>query len=187
MRRVVAWVARFASRLLFRRVEVAGIERYPAGRPVLLVANHFNGFVDPVLIATALGRLPRFIAKAELKTIPFAGLVLRSVGVVFVHRRADKGGRSNEDAFIDCHRALAKRDVVAIFPEGTTHDRAQIDPIKTGAARIALGACDRGCRRPGDPAGRADVPRQGGSPLLGPRAVRSPHRPRGRGTGGGRG
>ena len=95
-----------------------------------------------MLIATALGRLPRFIAKAELKTIPFAGLVLRSVGVVFVHRRADKGARggSNEDAFIDCHRALAKRDVVAIFPEGTTHDRAQIDPIKTGAARIALGA-----------------------------------------------
>ena len=33
MRRVVAWVARFASRLLFRRVEVAGIERYPTGGP----------------------------------------------------------------------------------------------------------------------------------------------------------
>ena len=141
MRRIIAWIARFASYLLFRRVEVAGMERYPRGRPVLLVANHFNGFVDPVLIATVLGRLPRFIAKAGLQKIPIAGLVLRSAGVVFVHRREDKdGAESNEDAFVDCHRALAKRDVVAIFPEGTTHDRAQIDPIKTGAARIALGA-----------------------------------------------
>jgi len=141
VRRLVAWIARFASSLLFRRVEVAGMERYPSGRPVLLVANHFNGFVDPVLIATALGRLPRFIAKAGLRKIPIAGLVLRSAGVVFVHRRVDgDGGASNEDAFVDCHRALVKRDVVAIFPEGTTHDRAQIDPIKTGAARIALGA-----------------------------------------------
>jgi glycerol-3-phosphate O-acyltransferase/dihydroxyacetone phosphate acyltransferase len=144
VRRLVAWVARFAASLLFRRVEVAGLDRLPRARPVLLVANHFNGFVDPVLIATALGRLPRFIAKAGLRRIPVAGLLLRSAGVVFVHRRVDQGGaeasRGNEDAFVECHRALAGRDIVAIFPEGTTHDRAQIDPIKTGAARIALGA-----------------------------------------------
>ena len=62
-------------------------------------------------------------------------------------RRPDEGeSRSNEDAFVECHRALAQRDLVAIFPEGTTHDRAQIDPIKTGAARIALGARAAGAR-----------------------------------------
>ena len=43
--------------LLLRRVEVAGKTRLPKGRPVLVVANHFNGFVDPLVIATALGRL----------------------------------------------------------------------------------------------------------------------------------
>jgi 1-acyl-sn-glycerol-3-phosphate acyltransferase len=141
VRRLVAWIARYTATLVFRRVEVAGIERYPTGRPVLLVANHFNGFVDPLLIASSLRRLPRFIAKGGLRTIPVAGLLLRSAGVVFVHRRVDRdGSESNEDAFVECHRALAERDVVAIFPEGTTHDRAQLDPIKTGAARIALGA-----------------------------------------------
>ncbi|MFL6205637.1 MAG: lysophospholipid acyltransferase family protein [Acidimicrobiales bacterium] len=141
MRRLVAWIARFAASLLFRRVEVAGLDRLPRGRPVLLVANHFNGFVDPVLIADALGRLPRFVAKAGLQKIPIAGLLLRSVGVVFVQRRVDiEGEVRNDDAFVECHRALAARDLVAIFPEGTTHDRAQIDPLKTGAARIALGA-----------------------------------------------
>jgi 1-acyl-sn-glycerol-3-phosphate acyltransferase len=141
MRRLVAWIARFASSLLFRRVEVAGLERCPTGRPVLLVANHFNGFLDPVLIAKALGRLPRFIAKSGLRRIPIAGLLLRSAGVVFVQRRVDTHGEvRNEDAFVECHRALARRDVVAIFPEGTTHDRWQIDPLKTGAARIALGS-----------------------------------------------
>ena len=40
--------------LLLRRVEVAGKTRLPKGRPVLVVANHFNGFVDPLVIATAL-------------------------------------------------------------------------------------------------------------------------------------
>jgi glycerol-3-phosphate O-acyltransferase/dihydroxyacetone phosphate acyltransferase len=143
----MAWVGRFAASLLFRRLEVAGEERYPRGRPVLLVANHFNGFVDPILITAALGRTPRFIAKASLRTLPVGGLLLRSVGVVFVRRQTDRGGAAgNEDAFTECHRALAGGDVVAIFPEGTTHDRPRIDPLKTGAARIALGARAAGAR-----------------------------------------
>jgi 1-acyl-sn-glycerol-3-phosphate acyltransferase len=143
----MAWVGRFAASLLFRRVEVAGDERYPRGRPVLLVANHFNGFVDPIVITAALGRTPRFIAKAGLRKVPVGGLLLRSLGVVFVRRQVDKGGAvGNEDAFAECHRALAKGDVVAIFPEGTTHDRPRIDPIKTGAARIALGARTAGAK-----------------------------------------
>ncbi len=141
MRRLIAWIGRFATSLLLRRVEVAGRERLPEGRPVLLVANHFNGFVDPLVITSALGRLPRFIAKAGLRKVPLAGFILRRAGVVFVRRQGDAGGAvGNEDAFADCHRALVDRDIVAIFPEGTTHDRPRVDPIKTGAARIALGA-----------------------------------------------
>lgn len=134
-------MARFAASLLLRRVEVAGLDRLPQGRPVLLVANHFNGFVDPLVIAAAVGRLPRFIAKGTLRRIPLVGLVLRAAGVVFVQRQEDAADPARNDlAFAECHRALAERDVVAIFPEGTTHDRPRIDPIKTGAARIALGA-----------------------------------------------
>jgi 1-acyl-sn-glycerol-3-phosphate acyltransferase len=113
----------------------------PANRPVLLVANHFNGFVDPIVIATAVGRLPRFIAKASLKRVTGLGLLLRAVGVVFVARSQDGDGTgANRSAFAECHAALLKHDVVAIFPEGTTHDRPHLDPVRTGAARIALGA-----------------------------------------------
>jgi len=141
VRRVTSWVGRFTASLLFRRFEVAGEDRYPRHRPVLLVANHFNGFVDPLVMTAALGRTPRFIAKASLRKVPILGWLLRAAGVVFVQRQADAGGpASNEDAFAECHRALAGGDVVAIFPEGTTHDRPRIDPLKTGAARIALGA-----------------------------------------------
>lgn len=141
MRRVIAWTGRFATMLLLRRVEVTGRERLRGGRPVLLVANHFNGFVDPLVITGALGRLPRFVAKDTLRAIPLIGRLLSAAGVVFVRRRIDGGDPArNEDAFDECHRALVERDVVAIFPEGTTHDRPRMDPIKTGAARIALGA-----------------------------------------------
>lgn len=148
MRRLIAWVARFAAALLFRRVEVAGPDQYPSGRPVLLVANHFNGFVDPVVITRALGRTPRFVARAGLERVPVGGWLLRRAGVVFVRRPVDEGGAiGNDAAFDECHEALLESDVVAIFPEGTTHDRPRIDPLKTGAARIALGARRVGAER----------------------------------------
>lgn len=138
---MLGWVARLATSLLLRRVEVADRDRLPRGRPVVLVANHFNGFVDPMVIIASLGWAPRFIAKGALKKVPLLGPIMRAAGVVFVHRAVDSSDRSeNVDAFAECHRALQAGDTVAIFPEGTTHDRPRMDPIKTGAARIALGA-----------------------------------------------
>jgi 1-acyl-sn-glycerol-3-phosphate acyltransferase len=132
---------RFASIMALRRVEVAGRSHIPAGRPVLVVSNHFNGVIDPVVLTVALRQLPRFIAKDGLAKLPVVGFFLRWAGVVFVHRQVDRGSApGNTDAFRECHEALRKADVVAIFPEGTTHDRPRMDPIKTGAARIALGA-----------------------------------------------
>ena len=141
MRRVLSLIARLACTLLLRRVEVADRSRLPKGRPILLVANHFNGFVDALVIASVLPRSPRFIAKATLRKVPILGAVAEVGGVVFVRRAQDASGPTgNEEAFAACHAALKKRDTIAIFPEGTTHDRPHIDPIKTGAARIALGA-----------------------------------------------
>ena len=141
MRRLIGLVARFVTTLLLRRIEVADKVRFPKDRPVLLVANHFNGFVDAMVLMSVLPRAPCLVAKASLGGNPLARLLARSIGVVFVQRRVDTTGPlQNDAAFADCHAALAKRDTVAIFPEGTTHDRPRIDPIKTGAARIALGA-----------------------------------------------
>jgi len=93
-----------------------------------------------VVLARVFHRLPRFIAKATLTKVPGVGPLLRSLGVVFVQRRVDgPEGTTNTSAFVQCHKALAKGDTVAIFPEGTTHDRPHLDPIRTGAARIVLG------------------------------------------------
>jgi glycerol-3-phosphate O-acyltransferase/dihydroxyacetone phosphate acyltransferase len=39
---------------------------------------------------------------------------------------------------------LRGKGMVGIFPEGTTHDRPQLAPIRTGAARIVLGAKEMG-------------------------------------------
>ncbi|HWJ64213.1 MAG TPA: 1-acyl-sn-glycerol-3-phosphate acyltransferase [Acidimicrobiales bacterium] len=136
--RFVSFVARLITRGLYRSVEVIGFDDLPTG-PRLIVANHFNGFVDPVVLAGALGRLPRFIAKATLWKTPGVPLLMRIVGVLPVHRTADGGG-DNARTFGEVVRELHHGMTVAIFPEGTTHDNQHLSPVRTGAARLALDA-----------------------------------------------
>jgi glycerol-3-phosphate O-acyltransferase/dihydroxyacetone phosphate acyltransferase len=50
----------------------------------------------------------------------------------------------NRHTFAAAHRLLARGDLVAIFPEGISHDEPALQPLRTGAARIALGAIDDG-------------------------------------------
>ena len=124
-----------------RSVDVAWRNRVPTDRPVLIVANHGNGFVDPTVVAAVLGRLPRFLAKAALWKVVVARPLLGIAGVLPVYRSGDGDAVGNNASVFDaCHRELARGATVAIFPEGTTGDRPGLDRVKSGAARIALGA-----------------------------------------------
>jgi len=138
---IVVILARLVRRGLFGRFEVVGVDKIPRDRPVLLVANHFNGFVDVAILVAALGRLPRFVAKSTIAANPVVRVLLHLAGVVLVRRPEDFGGVADNTAmFADTTSALADNETVAVFPEGTTHDRTTLARLHTGAARIALGA-----------------------------------------------
>ncbi len=74
--RAFAFLQRTLARAFFR-VEVSGAERVPRSGPVLLVANHRNSLLDPMLLAVAAGRPVRFLAKAPLFTDPKLGWMVR--------------------------------------------------------------------------------------------------------------
>lgn len=133
-------VARLALRAYYR-VTVAG-GGVPAAGPVLLVANHPNSLLDPAGVAAAAGRPVRFLAKAPLFTDPAVGWLVRGAGAIPVYRASDDPaamGR-NEETFRAVHAALGDGAAVGIFPEGVSHSEPSLVPLKTGAARIALGA-----------------------------------------------
>ncbi len=147
---MLRWLAGVVLAGYFREVEVLGRRQLPSTGPTLVVANHLNGFVDPVIIAHTLGRIPRFIAKESLwKVRPFRP-VLGFLGVLPVARRQDREASSdraeNVDTFAASNRAMADGATVAIFPEGTAHDEPHLLPLRTGAARMALGARAEGAR-----------------------------------------
>lgn len=136
--RGIALVARLVARWLFRSVELVGFDRLRReSRPTLVVANHFNGLVDPVLVTAGMRRLPRFMAKGTLWKVVVARPFLRLAGIVPVFRAVDGSTAGNADTFARVLEVLARGGTVAIFPEGTTHDEPRLAEVRTGAARIA--------------------------------------------------
>ena len=126
---------------VYYRLTVGGARVAPEG-PVLLVANHTNSLMDPPLVVVASQRKVRFMAKSTLFTHAGISWLVKAVGSVPVYRQQDdrKAVSQNFDSFRDVSSALAEGHAVGIFPEGISHSASRLQPLKTGAARIALGA-----------------------------------------------
>ncbi len=140
--RLLRRAARALAGVFYRRVDVLGAANVPDRGPLLLVSNHPNGLVDPMLLIGWLGRVPRFLAKSTLWSNPAVLPLLLAARVVPVHRHQDEGAdpSRNRETFERCHAELAGGAAVALFPEGISHDAPGLQPLRTGAARIALGA-----------------------------------------------
>lgn len=139
--RALSALARFALSIFYRRIQVEGARRVPRDRPLVIVANHPNGLVDPALLVGYLPRTPRFLAKSTLWRIAPIVPLLRLARVIPVYRKQDEVDTAgNAATFVRCHELLAGGGAIALFPEGASHAEPALLPLKTGAARIVLGA-----------------------------------------------
>jgi 1-acyl-sn-glycerol-3-phosphate acyltransferase len=135
-------VFRLVLRIFFRRIEVTGRDRVPPSGPVIFVLNHPNGLIDPAFLVCFAPRRVSFLAKAPLFRMPVVGWFCRRFQAIPVYRHQDVGvdASQNRETFEAARRVLGGGGAIAIFPEGTSHSDPRMRPLKTGAARIALGA-----------------------------------------------
>jgi 1-acyl-sn-glycerol-3-phosphate acyltransferase len=135
-----------ALTIFFRRIETVNSEVVPAGTGVILVMNHPNGLIDPALVFVSIPTRISFLAKSTLFRMPVIGWILRIVGALPLYRRIDAGEdvSQNRKTFDLCHELLANGGSIALFPEGVSHSSSKLLPLKSGAARIALGAAAAG-------------------------------------------
>ena len=133
----VAWVT-------WREVAIDDLDATDSG-PVLLVANHFGGVSDAIVLMSVLPRRPRILADDAIWKVPVARQVMQWVGAIPVHR-GHSGSTDNTDMFAAAHDALAAGELVLIFPEGITREEPSIGRVRSGAARIAIGARAAGVR-----------------------------------------
>lgn len=114
--RGVAWMLRL-------KVHVHG--RPHQDGPVLFVINHIS-WLDIVVLSMPLP--VSFIAKSEVETWPFFGLLARLQRTVFVDRNARQRTAEHRD---EMRERLAAGDNLILFPEGTSSDGLRVLPFKS--------------------------------------------------------
>jgi 1-acyl-sn-glycerol-3-phosphate acyltransferase len=140
MRRLVTAFIRVVASVFFRRIEIVGWENVPGDSPVIFAVNHPNALIDPIFLLCFAPRRVSFLAKAPLFTMPVVGWITKAFDTIPVYRKQDNLGTSNRATFDRSRELLKGGGSIAIFPEGTTHSDSKLRELKTGAARIALGA-----------------------------------------------
>ena len=141
VRRMLVAVLTLALRVFFRRIEVNGRKRVPREGATIFVLNHPNGLVDPAFLLCYAPRRVSFLAKAPIFRMPVIGWIARALEAIPVYRRQDEGAdvSRNQETFARARQLLKGGGTLAICPEGVSHSDTKLRPLKTGAARIALG------------------------------------------------
>jgi 1-acyl-sn-glycerol-3-phosphate acyltransferase len=132
-------VGRDWARLLLRAsgvtVTVIGLEHVPVEGPVIIASNH-QSFFDMLAVLAHVPRPVKYVAKKELRLVPFLGTALWATGHILIDRR------NRKRAFATYERAardmVASRAHLLIFPEGTRSRTGLVLPFKKGPAVVAI-------------------------------------------------
>ena len=142
-------LVRLILKVFFREVEVAGAARIPLDRPLVLVANHVNGLIDPLLLlGPAAGRRRASSPRAPSGRTPLVRPFLDLAGAIPVYRRQDEGSDLREERrdLRPLPRAAGQGGTPRPLPRGDQPQRSR-----------AQAAEDR--RRPHRPRSRAEISR----------------------------
>ncbi len=128
--------------VFFRKRVINHREHIPANGPLVILANHPSTMLDPFIIASIVNRPVYFLAKGAMFKNKFAAKIFKYFNMIPVYRKQDGDGdmHKNEQTFDKCFEHLEKNGVLLMFPEGISITERKLKPLKTGAARIALGA-----------------------------------------------
>lgn len=134
-------------RLFFRRVIVKNAHLLPSDRPVVIVANHQNALLDPVVLCISTFRQLHWLTRADVFKSKWVAKFLHRINMMPVYRERDRVADihdRNNEIFNECYGRMKRNACIGIFPEGTHRGKKQLVPLKKGLARLVLGAHEAG-------------------------------------------
>jgi glycerol-3-phosphate O-acyltransferase/dihydroxyacetone phosphate acyltransferase len=143
--RVIVWLLRVFSRLYFIEVRSQRPDRIPDSGPVILAANHPASVLDAILLAVETRRQIHFLVRSSLFQNRFVSGLLYQLGAIPVYRSHETrdSGRRNMAAFDKVYELFERGGCLGLFPEGRNSPPGQVAELRTGGARMALGAEER--------------------------------------------
>ncbi|MDG1279642.1 MAG: 1-acyl-sn-glycerol-3-phosphate acyltransferase [Algoriphagus sp.] len=134
-------IVKIALHGYFKKIKVEGSENIPKNVPIILVANHQNALVDPLLLATHTSLNPYFLTRASVFKNPIAAKLLDLIRMLPVYRVRDGFStiQQNQKTFDQTFEVLRKNGTVIIFAEGSHSLIRNLRPLSKGFTRMAFG------------------------------------------------
>lgn len=118
------------------KLKVAGGELLAKDESYVFVSNHLS-YLDIPALFRAIPHNLHFVAKKEIKWVPFIGWYMYATGMIFV----DRSNRIKAIASLDRAGKLIKKGKdVLMFPEGTRSKTGTIGEFKKGPFMLATKA-----------------------------------------------
>lgn len=133
MRRILKPILHFVAILIYR-VKKVGEENVPKEGAFVLCGNHVHALDAPAIVLSAKRKVV-FIAKSELFKNPILKWLANVFDIIPVKR-----GKQDLESMKRSLKAIAKGEILGIFPEGTRKGLEKNVKVKTGAAFMALRA-----------------------------------------------
>ncbi len=134
---------RASFRIFFKKTTIIGEERLDFSAPSILVANHPQTAFDPISVVVRTPHIVFFLANYSIFNTPFRNWFFRTFYCIPIKRKkedAKMGYLDNEKSLSIAADHLSGGGCLFVAPEGRSLHKRRINPLKTGAARIALDA-----------------------------------------------
>lgn len=118
-------------------VHVHGAENEPLENGYLAVSNHIS-YIDVIVMAVALKRRIRFMAKKELFSVPVLGKLVNALGAFPVDRKGNAVAPIKKSIAL-----LESGEVVGMFPQGHRFPKRKFDTTREEMKGGASMACYR--------------------------------------------
>ncbi|QAU24694.1 MFS transporter [Dyella sp. M7H15-1] len=116
------------------RIRVDGMQNLPEEGSALLVCNHVS-FMDPLILMANLRRPARFVMYYKIFHIPILHFVFKTAKAIPIAGKKEDPAVLHK-AFEDVDAALARGELVCIFPEGGLTKDGNIAPFRPGVEKI---------------------------------------------------
>ncbi|SNS46614.1 1-acyl-sn-glycerol-3-phosphate acyltransferases [Belliella buryatensis] len=138
-------IVKLALNLYYGKIIVEGKQFIPKDKAVLIVCNHQNALIDPILIATNTNLKPHFLTRASVFRQSFIAKLLNYIRMIPIYRVRDgvKNMEKNQETFDKSVDVLLNKGAMLIFGEGSHCTLRNLRPLKKGFARIAYQALEK--------------------------------------------
>jgi len=115
-------------------VEISGSENLNKNKSYIIAANHQSQY-DIFILYGWLNTDFKWVAKQELRKLPFVGFAMHKMGHIFINR----SNRQEAIHSLEAARNKIRNGIsVLFFPEGTRTKSGEMSTFKKGAFKMAL-------------------------------------------------